>query len=78
MIDAVAAGGISMGIKQLEAAILAELKEVVGNRKIRQKDIMEWSTGNITAQEGETLYHLPELNVNVSVKLPKKAEADNV
>ncbi len=50
--------------------ILKELREVAGNNKIRQKDIMEWSNGKIEAQEGETLYFLPALSLNVAVKLP--------
>jgi len=58
-----------MGIRAMNAAILKELREVAGNNKIRQKDIMEWSNGKIEAQEGETLYFLPTLGVNVAVKL---------
>ena len=58
-----------MGIRELEAGILAEAKVVTGNNKLKLKNIMEWSTGNITAQAGETVYHLPETNVNVAIKL---------
>ena len=57
-----------MGIRALEASILAELKQVAKNNKLRQKDIMEWSTGEIAPQPGETLYRLPGLQINVSVK----------
>lgn len=63
-----------MGMRALEAAILRELKTVSGNNKLRQKDIMEWSTGEIKQQDGETLYFLPVLGVNVSVKLPEKRQ----
>jgi len=58
-----------MGIKQLEAAVLAEAKTVTGNKKLRMKDIMEWSTGEVKPQEGEKLYRLPELGVNIAVKI---------
>jgi hypothetical protein len=58
-----------MGMKQLEAGILRELKTVAKNSKLRQKDIMEWSTCDIKPQEGETLYFLPELKINVAVKV---------
>ena len=58
-----------MGIKQLEAAVLAEAKIVTGNKKLRMKDIMEWSTGEVTPQEGEKLHRLPELGVNIAVKI---------
>jgi hypothetical protein len=57
-------------MRTLEAAVLAELKQVAKNSKIRQKDIMEWSTGDVKAREGETYYFLPELKVQVCVKLP--------
>lgn len=57
-----------MGIRQLTTAILCELKLVAKNNKLRQKDIMEWSTGEVKAQEGEKLYFLPELQINVAVK----------
>lgn len=45
-----------MGMKQLQAAVLAEAKEVTGNKKLRQKDIMEWTTGEIEPREDETIY----------------------
>jgi len=58
-----------MSMKSLEAAILSELKVVAGNPKLRQKDIMEWATGTVKAEEGETLYWLPLNRVNVAVKV---------
>lgn len=59
-----------MGMREVEAAILRELRDVAGNQKIRQKDIMEWSSGNVNISEGETHYYLPTLRINVAVKLP--------
>lgn len=64
-----------MSMRELEASILAELKQVARNSKIRQKDIMEWSTGEVKAQEGETYFFLPNLKVHVCVKLPAKKTA---
>ena len=62
-----------MGMRELENAILAELKQVSGNPKLRLKDIMEWQTGqSLEVQEGETLFYLPELGVSCAVKIPKK------
>jgi len=58
-----------MGFRQIETKILAEAKEVTGNKKLRLKDIMEWSTGEIKAQEGETLYDLPKCDVHIAVKI---------
>lgn len=57
-----------MSTQSLERAILAEAKEVTGNKKLRMKDIMEWSTGEIKAQADEKLYWLPDLAVNIAVK----------
>ena len=57
-----------MGIRELEAAILAELRIVAEDKKLRQKDVMEWSTGAVSLSEGETLYSLPVLGVFVAVK----------
>lgn len=64
-----------MSMRELEAQILAELKQVAKNTKIRQKDIMEWSTGKIEVHEGETFFYLPDAKVNVCVKLPAKKAA---
>lgn len=58
-----------MTYSTLEKAILDELRLVAGNKKLRQKDIMEWSTGPVKTVEGETLYVLPELGINVAVKV---------
>lgn len=56
-------------MKQLESVVLAEAKIVTGNKKLRMKDIMEWSTGEVKQEEGEKLYRLPELGVNIAVKI---------
>ena len=61
-----------MSTRELEASILAELKQVAENHRIRQKDIMEWSTGKVEAQEGETYFFLPNLKIHVCVKIPAK------
>lgn len=64
-----------MGMKQLEAAILSELKEVANNNKLRLSHVMEWRTGKeIKVQEGETLYYLPKLGISCAVKLPSKVK----
>ena len=57
-----------MSMQSLEREILAEAKEVVGNKKLRMKDIMEWSTGEIEAQPGEKLYYLSNLSVHIAIK----------
>ena len=66
-----------MGMKQLEAAILAELRAVTGIPSLRQKDISEWSTGSVKAEEGEAVATLPAMGVNVAYRTPapKKSSA---
>lgn len=56
-----------MSMQSLERAILIEAKEVIGNKKLRMKDIMEWSTSEVVAQPGEKLYFLPAMKVNIAV-----------
>ncbi len=58
-----------MGIQSLEQEVLAEAKIVTGNKKLRMKDIMEWSTSKIKAQENEKLYKLPKLGIHIAVKI---------
>lgn len=56
-----------MSMQSLERAILAEAKKITGNKKLRMKDIMEWSTGEIKAQSEEELHRLPEMGVNIAI-----------
>lgn len=60
-----------MSLRTLEAAILKELRLVAKKNKLRQKDIVEWRTGDVKAQAGETVFFLPDLRVNVAVRLPE-------
>jgi hypothetical protein len=66
--------GEKMSMASLESAIMVELKEVAGNKKLRLKDLMEWSTTPVTAREGETLYFLPKLKIYTAVKVIPKGE----
>ena len=67
-----------MSFATLERAVLAELKQVAKNSKLRLKDIMEWSRGELKAQEGETLFFLPDLKVWCAVKVPVKVAQQKV
>jgi len=67
-----------MSMRTLETAVLNELRYVAKRRSIRLKDIMEWSTGDVKVEAGETHFFLPTLKVNCAVKTealgkPKKA-----
>lgn len=67
-----------MSFATLEREVLAELKQVAKNSKLRLKDIMEWSTGEIKPQEGETYFFLPNLKVHCCVKLPAKKAVEQL
>lgn len=56
-----------MSMRTLEAAILAEAKVILQNPKLRQKDILEWNTGTIKPQKGETVVRVPT-GADVAVK----------
>lgn len=58
-----------MSMATLERAILAGAKEVLNNKKLRMKDIMEWSTGDLKPNDGEVCIMIPDLDVNVCVKV---------
>ena len=60
-----------MSFRDLERAILAELKVVSQNTKLRLNDIMEWRNSELQPHEDETLYFLPNLKIWCCVKIPK-------
>jgi hypothetical protein len=47
-------------------------KEIARILGIKRNQIMEWSTGEVKAQEGEELVHVEELGVNVAYKIQIK------
>lgn len=57
-----------MSLRTLEAEILREARIVFNNSKLRQKDIMEWTTGKIDPREDEAIADLPHMQVSVAVK----------
>lgn len=64
-----------MGMRELNAAMLVELRQATGLKKLRAKDILAWSTGKLEADEGEALVFLPGLKVNVVYAPPVKRGA---
>lgn len=71
-----------MGLRNLEALILRELREVAKCRAIKQRDIQEWSTGEHKVREyalpgGESVFFLPETKVWVAVNLPNQKRRTN-
>lgn len=56
-----------MSMQSLERAVLAGAKELFNNPKLRMKDLMEWSTGDVKAQPGEVAAYVKNPGVNVVI-----------
>lgn len=56
-----------MGMQTMERAITEEARRVFCNPKLRVKDILEWSSGNIKPQAGEVVVRLPGYGVDVAI-----------
>ena len=61
-----------MSIRTLEKAILEEARAVTGNNRLMLADIIEWRTETIEANEGETVFFLPEMKIFIAI--PKTTE----
>lgn len=57
-----------MSMQTLERAILAELKTVAKNPKLKTKDLLEWSTSEVEPHEGEVVLYLPDMHVWCAIK----------
>lgn len=70
-----------MGMRALESAILAELRKVENNPKIKNKDIMEWTTSDKLKdgiKEGEKEVHLTIFeNQSITVAYKLKQAGDS-
>ena len=60
-----------MTMRSFEMDIVNAAKEKLNNKKLRLKDLMEWSTGNVDVQEGETYVFLESMGIHASFKLPE-------
>ena len=56
-----------MSMATLERAILAGARLVLKNPKLRQKDILEWSTGRCKPEDGEVEVRVDDPGVWVCV-----------
>ncbi len=61
-----------MAMTAFEKQILNELRELVRNPKLREKDLHEWRFGEVEAQADETVVKLPR--TDVSVAFPAKMD----
>lgn len=58
-----------MSMRALESAITSEACRIFHNPKLRVKDLMEWSTGQIKPQDGEVVEKMPLNGVYVAIKV---------
>jgi hypothetical protein len=58
-----------MSMASLEREILAEAKDVFKNQKLTKNKIIEWSTGDVKAQDGEVAAYLPKIGVTICIAL---------
>jgi hypothetical protein len=57
-----------MSIATLELAILASARTILKNPKLKLADILEWSTGDVKAQDAsEIIVRLPDPGCNICV-----------
>ena len=56
-----------MSLNALDTQVWHECQRVLQNPRLRRRDVLEWSAGNVSAQEGEIIVHLESLGVNVAV-----------
>jgi hypothetical protein len=61
-----------MAMTGFERELLAALKMQTGNRKLKEKDMLEWRTGKIEPRDGEQLVHLKHLGVWVCIPASAK------
>lgn len=57
----------AMSLQTLERAILSELKTVSNNPKLKMKDLLEWSTGEVKPHAGEVVLYLPEMGAYCAI-----------
>jgi len=56
-----------MTLRDLERALLTELRQVTGRKRLRSKDIAIWNTSEAVVrkvfQDGDLVVHAPELGI---------------
>ncbi len=55
-----------MSLTYFERGLIAELYGIIGKR-IREKDLLEWRTGEIKKRDGERVFRLPDARVWVAI-----------
>ena len=58
----------------LERGILAELKTILCNSKLRMKDLYEWSSGPVTPRDGEIAVDVKVFDMTWHCCVPASAD----
>jgi hypothetical protein len=56
-----------MSMKTLERAILEEARRMTQNPSLKMADILEWSSGDLTAKKGEIAIRLPNIGCTICI-----------
>ena len=56
-----------MSMQALERQIRLKAAEILANPKLRNKDLLAWSTGPVEPEEGEIVIRCERLGINVCV-----------
>lgn len=56
-----------MSLNQFESQIWRAAQRLLNNPKMRKKDLLEWSTGEVQGREGEVVLKIEELGVTIAV-----------
>ena len=57
-----------MSMQSLEQEIRQHTAMILKNPRLRNKDLLEWSTGTIEPRNGEVVVELPAMGISVAVK----------
>lgn len=57
-----------MSVKDLEKVILREAQLYLDLPKLKMADIQEWTTGKCQVMDGEKIFNLPGIGVQIALK----------
>lgn len=63
-----------MSLHTIETSVLAAAREKLENRKLRRRDLIEWSSGPVAPHDGETVVQVTALGTAWHVSVPSAAD----
>lgn len=58
----------AMSMSSFESQIWRQLQRILNNPRMRKKDLLEWSSGDVTPGDGEIAIRVDALGVNAVVR----------